>query len=153
MKFFGWMGRLIAKKPGNSIFLFLLAALIGGWVLYINVNSDGIVTGLVVDEAGDPVFGATVVIREKTLNYTFPPIKVTTNGEGVYTFENIDMIEFIIEADKEHYRASEKKRYHLYFRGQHFKVPQPLRLVREVSKHSRIRIPVAGAKRRQGGAL
>jgi hypothetical protein len=137
------LGRLIAKKPGNSIFLLLLALLIGGWVVYINLNRDGIVTGLVVDEKGHPVPGATVVIREKTLNYTFPPIEVTTDDQGIYTFHDIDMIEFIIEAEKEQYEASEKKRYHLYFRGQHFQVPEALRLVREISRGTATQVLVA----------
>jgi hypothetical protein len=133
MKLLRWLGRLIVKKPSNSIFLLLLTLAIGGWVVYINVNRDGVVTGLVVDQTGSPVSGATVVIREKTLNYTFPPIETTTDYRGIYTFRDIDMIEFIIEAEKQRYGESEKRRYHLYFRGQHFEVPEALQLVPETS--------------------
>lgn len=133
MKLLRWLGHLLAKKPSNTIFLLFLALLIGGWITYIRINRDGVVTGLVVDQAGRAVAGATVIIREKTLNYTFPPIETITDDRGVYTFQGIDMIEFIVEAEKEQYESSEKKRYHLYFRGQHFEVPEALWLSRESS--------------------
>ncbi len=126
MKPFRYIWDLIRSNPANSIVLLLLITSLTGWIVYVELNTDGIITGKVVDETGKPVPEARVLVREKTLNLIKPPIVTETNQDGVFVFKDMRIIEFLINAQKEGYEAGEDIRYHLYFKGQHFSLPKPL---------------------------
>lgn len=126
MKLYKYFREVIRHNMANSIVIILLIVTLLGWLTYVELNTDGIITGRVVDEQGTPVPEARVLIREKTLNLIKPPVVTETNQEGIFLFENMKIIEYLINAQKEGYEAGEDVRYHLYFKGQHFSLPKPL---------------------------
>jgi len=126
MKLYKYFLEIIRHNVANSILIILLITTLFGWLLYVELNTDGIITGRVVDEKGAPVPEARVLIREKTLNLIKPPMVTETNQEGIFVFKDMKIIEFLINAQKEGYDAGEDVRYHLYFKGQHFTLPKPL---------------------------
>lgn len=118
--------RFLRQRPRSTAFFALVAAVVVVWSSYARLTADGVIAGRVVDESGRAVADAEVILREKTLNYAYPPQTVRTDEEGEFTFEEMSLIEFVIEARKEGYERSGQKRYHLYFKRQHFELPEPL---------------------------
>lgn len=92
----------------------------------------GEIRGRVVDKNGSPVAGATVRLREKTLNLIKEGIIATTDSEGRFIFTDMAMIEFIIDVSLNGRLESEEARYHLYFPEQDFELPEPLVLPADV---------------------
>ncbi|HUX12399.1 MAG TPA: carboxypeptidase-like regulatory domain-containing protein [Spirochaetia bacterium] len=131
MKLFRWTCALIRGSIANSIVIFVIVAAFAGWMAFVYLNNDGVITGVVVDGSGHPVSNARVLVREKTLQLIKPPIGTDTNSKGVYRFKDMKIIEFLISARKDGYKSPEPVHYHLYFKGQHFKVPKPLVLTKE----------------------
>lgn len=117
------MGRANLGRIG---FVVAVALLILGWNIYITYHDDGIVAGRVVDEAGRPVSNATVHLREETLNLLKQPVVTESDERGRFRYEGIDMIAFVLTAQKEGYRKSKRYRYHLYFKGQNFEADEPI---------------------------
>ncbi len=107
----------------------VLALLI--WIIHVRLNDDGVVTGVVLTQAGDPVQGATVQLREQTLNLVKEPRAVKTDEQGRFEFTDIEMIDFLVSAKLDGVGASARKRYHLYFMRQNFELPEPLVLKKE----------------------
>jgi hypothetical protein len=97
---------------------------VGAWV-YIEVNQTGEIRGLVVDGSGRPIVGASVRLREKTLNLIKQGITTQTDAEGRFVFRDQAIIEFFIDARAEGIE-SEEYRYHLYFMEQDFELPDPI---------------------------
>jgi len=131
MKFFRWVGALISGSLANSIVIFVILAALVGWLAFVSLNNDGVITGVVVDGKGNPVAGARVLVREKTLQLIKPPVGTDTDSKGVYRFKDMKIIEFLISARKDGYKSAQPAHYHLYFKGEHFKVPKPLVLTKE----------------------
>jgi len=102
----------------------LVVLVLGAWI-YIKANQTGEVRGLVVDGAGRPVAGATVRLREKTLNLIKQGITTETDAEGRFIFTDQAIIEFFIDARTDGV-VSEEYRYHLYFKEQDFELPDPI---------------------------
>lgn len=98
--------------------------LLAAWI-YIGANQTGEIRGVVVDAAGNPIDGATVRLREKTLNLIKEGIYTETNGMGEFTFTDRAIIEFFIDARIDGF-SSEESRYHLYFKEQDFDLPEPI---------------------------
>ena len=130
MKLLRWVGALIRSSLGNSIFIMVLAVVLIGWIAYTHATGDGIVTGTVIDAGGRPVAGATVMLRDKTLDLIKPPIETRTNASGVFTYHHIALISFFVSASKPGYVTSPRVHYHLCFETQHFKVPKPIVLTK-----------------------
>ena len=106
----------------------LLAIALPAWKA---IQRTGEIRGQVVDAEGTPVSGAQVRIREKTLNLIKDGQVVTTDRNGSFVFTDMEMIEFIIDASHPNGSASAEIRYHTYFPGQHFELPEPLVLLPE----------------------
>ncbi len=129
MKFLRWTGDLIRSHLGNSIFIMALAALLIFWIIYTHATADGILTGEVVNGSGRPIAGATVMLRDKTLDLIKPPILTRTNSDGIFTYHHNKLYSFFVSARKAGYVTSTEVHYHLYFELQHFKLPKPIVLV------------------------
>lgn len=117
--------RALTPRSMKSWFLVSVLIVFVVWNLYVRANADGVITGRVIDAGGAPVSGAAVALREKTLNYTHPPIETDTDDNGVFLYEDMDVLEFVIRAEYEDLR-SEQQRYHLVFKKQRFELPEPL---------------------------
>ncbi len=131
MRFFKWVRAAIRANIANSVVIFVILAAFVGWLSFVNLNGGGLITGVVVDGNGNPVAGARVLVREKTLQLIKPPVGTDTDARGVYRFKDMKIIEFLISARKDGYKSGEPVHYHLYFKGEHFKVPKPLVLTKE----------------------
>jgi hypothetical protein len=111
---------------GRIVFVAAVVLLLLIWIIHVRLNDDGLVTGVVLTPAGDPVQGATVQLREQTLNLVKEPRSVKTDEQGRFEFTDIDIIEFVVSAKLEGVGASARQRYHLYFKRQNFELPEPL---------------------------
>ncbi len=125
------IGGFIRKNLVRFLVVLLVIAAFVVWKINVSLNDDGFITGSVVDASGAPVAGATVHIQEKTINLLKPPVVAVTGSEGRFEYGEMAIIEFVITASADGYSASEPRRYHLYFEGQNFEIPEPL-----VLKHS-----------------
>ena len=126
MKFREHLSAFGRNNLSRIIFLAAIVLAILIWNIYASMNDDGIVTGRVVTPDGQPAANATVNLRESTINLLKEPIKTQTDSEGRFRYEDIDMIEFVLTAQKEGYKNSKRYRYHLYFMGQNFSLPEPI---------------------------
>jgi hypothetical protein len=114
------------ENLGRIVFIVAVVLVLLIWIIHVRLNDDGIVTGVVLTENGEPVAGATVQIREQTLNLIKEPHNQQTDEQGRFVFTDIEMIEFVISAKREDVGASERRHYHLYFMRQNFELPEPL---------------------------
>jgi len=114
------------ENLGRIVFIVAVVLALAIWIVHVRLNDDGIITGVVLTEEGDPVQGATVQLREQTLNLLKEPRTEQTDEQGRFVFTNIEMIEFVISAKLEGVGASARPRYHLYFMRQNFELPEPL---------------------------
>ena len=120
---------LARRNPGNAFLITLIIVAAIGWTIYVQTTDGGLIAGTVVDTAGRPVAGATVELREKTLNYTFQPISTETDSDGHFRYEDMDVLEFVIQARLGDDLRSASQRHHLVFKGQTYVLPEPLVLV------------------------
>ena len=116
---------------GRILFILAVVLVLLIWMIHVRLNDDGIVSGVVLTQEGDPVAGATVQIREQTLNLVKEPRAVQTDEQGRFEFTDIEMIDFLVSAKLDGVGAAERKRYHLYFMRQNFELPEPLVLKKE----------------------
>lgn len=117
-------------KISFNIVLLILAVLIAiALPAWKAIQGTGEIRGEVVDAEGAPVAGAEVRIREKTLNLIKDRQIVMTDRNGTFVFTEMEMIEFIIDASHLNGTASAETRYHTYFPGQHFVLPEPIVLL------------------------
>jgi hypothetical protein len=114
------------ENLGRIIFIAAVILALVIWNIHVRLHDDGIVSGVVLTEKGEPVAGATVQIREQTLNLIKEPRTVQTDEHGRFEFTDIEMIEFVVSAKKDGIGASERRHYHLYFMRQDFELPEPL---------------------------
>ena len=114
------------KLNWNLVFLALAAVVALGLTIWIQTGRSGEIRGVVLSADGAPVAGATVRLREKTLNLVKQGITATTDAEGRFTYADQEIIEFFLDAQGPGGRRSPEERYHLYFAGQDFEIPEPL---------------------------
>lgn len=114
-----------SRNKWRIAFVIFLLVIVGAWRIYVAANDDGYLRGTVVDPAGEPVEGAKVELQEKTINLLKQPTVETTDGEGRFEYEDVEMIEFVIRARKEGVGVSRRRSYHLYFKGQNVTLNEP----------------------------
>lgn len=124
------LNSFFSENLSTIVFVVVLGLLIGVWNIYISFNDDGVVAGRVVDQSGKGVENATVIIAEKTLEMLKNQQETTTGEKGYFRFEGIEMVEFIVKAEKSGYDEMKSRSYHLYFKQQNFQLPEPLVLER-----------------------
>ena len=116
----------LVRNRRRLVFLALLLVGLLAWRIFVVRNDDGIIAGQVLGPDGAPAAGAQVELQEETINLLKPPVVETTDAEGRFRYENVQMIEFVIRARKDGVGVSGQRRYHLYFKGQNFRVDEPL---------------------------
>jgi hypothetical protein len=123
---------IIRRNKGIIIFLSLVGVAIIVWSIYVRANDDGIIEGKVVDQNGDGVAGAEVLLQKKGYDILDEPIVTTTDENGHFRYEDTPMLEFVISAQKEGYHAEgERASFHRYFMRHNYELPSPLQLVKE----------------------
>jgi Carboxypeptidase regulatory-like domain len=122
----GVAGRLLRNR--YVVMLGALALLTAAWNGYVATRNDGIVEGRVVDAAGRPLAGATVILHERTLTTLEPRARATTGPDGTFRFEGQPAHHLVLVAEKAGLGATPRLGYRRWFRGQNLVLPAPLRL-------------------------
>jgi hypothetical protein len=118
----GWLGNRYVLVLG------VIALGAGGWNAYVALHADGVVEGRVVGPDGRPVAGARVTFSERTLTTLEPRATVETDADGVFRFSGQMAHHFALEARKDGTGAAPRSLYRRWFRGQHVRLREPVRL-------------------------
>lgn len=95
-----------------------LVVIVAAWNVYISFNDNGIIEGEVVDRAGAPVAGATVVFFERNFIYYEEKQRAVTDAGGRYRFTDMKAHIGQLEARTDDGRKSERRQLRLWFRSQ-----------------------------------
>jgi hypothetical protein len=96
------------------------------WNAYVATHDHGVVAGRVVDIAGQPVPGATVVLW--VLNFTtyVEKTRATTDAAGRFVITDNDSHNIRLAAEKPGIGRSARVPVRLYFRAQDIQLREPL---------------------------
>jgi hypothetical protein len=99
------------------------------WNAYVATHNHGVVAGRVVDAAGQPVTGATVVLW--VLNFTtyVEKTRATTDAAGRFVITDNDSHNVRLAAEKPGVGRSARVPVRLYFRAEDIELSDPLVLV------------------------
>jgi hypothetical protein len=106
---------------------FVLLVAIGGWNLYVDDHAHGLLEGSVVDAAGNPVAGATVILSVHDFVTQVEKGRTTTDASGRFRFDDNNSHLIQLEA-RDGSRLSARVMIRLWFRAQDRVVAEPLRL-------------------------
>jgi hypothetical protein len=121
----GWRGWLLNRV---TLTFGTLALVVLGWNLYVAAHDDGILQGIVVDSAGQPVADAAVVLNERTIVSLAPIAETRSDADGHFRFERHDRHALVLTASKNGVGASPRVEVKLYFRNQNRTLAAPLTL-------------------------
>jgi len=98
------------------------------WNVYVSMHNHGVVAGRVVDPAGRPVSGATVVLW--VLNFTtyVEKTRATTDSAGHFVITDNDSHNIRLAAEKPGIGRSARVPVRLYFRAEDIELREPLTL-------------------------
>ncbi len=119
----GWRGWLVNRV---TVTFAVLAVVVIGWNLYVSRHDDGILEGRVVNEAGEPVAGAEVVLSERTLVSMTPIARTVTDANGDFRFEKHDRHALVLTAEKPDIGKSARLEVQLYFKNQNRRLAEPI---------------------------
>ena len=121
--------RLLMNRFTITLAVIALATVL--WNVYVSMHNHGMVAGRVVDGAGHPVSGATVVLW--VLNFTTfsESTRTVTGPDGTFTLRNPSSHHIQIGAEKPGFRPSPRVPVRLYFRAQDVELSPPLVLAAE----------------------
>lgn len=120
-----WRGWLLNRV---TITFATIAVVIVVWNLYVLAHDDGVLAGIVVDGAGQPVPGAQVVLSERTIISLEPIAATVSDGAGRFRFAGHDRHALVLTAAKESIGESGRIEIRLYFRNQNRELAEPVRL-------------------------
>jgi Carboxypeptidase regulatory-like domain len=95
-----------------------LAILVAGWNIYVALNDDGIIQGVVRDNTGAAVPGAVVIFFERNSAYFEERRRTTTDAQGAYRFTDTKTHIGQLEARTSDGRQSPRYLLRLWFRSQ-----------------------------------
>jgi hypothetical protein len=100
---------------------------IGAWNVYVDEHAHGLLEGSVVDAAGKPVVGATVILSVHDFVTQVEKARTRTDAAGQFRFDHnpSHLIQLQAQTKTE---SSPRVIVRLWFRGQDRVVAQPLRL-------------------------
>jgi len=103
-----------------------MLAVVVGWNIHVAENATGEVRGRVVDAAGQPVAGATVMLFERSFVVNTEKQRATSDAAGRFRFagNNSHAVQFQAEAPGG--ARSERVTLRLLFRAQDADLPTPL---------------------------
>lgn len=106
----------------------VLAIGIVGWNLYVSAHNSGLVEGLVVDAAGRPVAGATVILFDRGFVTHTEKARTAADAQGRFRFPRNDNHSLQLEASADGLGKSDRRIVRLWFRAQDARLAEPLRL-------------------------
>ena len=108
---------------------FVLLVGIVGWNIYVDAHAHGLLDGTVVNEAGQPVAGATVILSVHDFVTQVEKARTTTDASGRFRFADNNSHLMQLQAE-EGGASSAKVTVRLWFRAQDRVVMEPLRIAR-----------------------
>lgn len=105
----------------------VFAAATGGWNVYVDLHAHGLLEGSVVNAAGTPVPGATVILSVHDFVTQVEKARTRTDADGRFRFNDNNSHLIQLEAQDGSAR-SPRITIRLWFRAQDRVVAQPLRL-------------------------
>lgn len=104
----------------NRLMITLLVVLVlfGGAYGYVDMNNDGHIEGVVVDENGEPVENAAVEIGRIDLKGVVHDEKIKTDENGRFQYQNPELLEYRLVAYHEDVGRSDANTHHLLYKGQ-----------------------------------
>ncbi len=105
-----------------------IAVTVIAWNLYVTLHAHGLLQGRVVDAAGHPVDGATVILFAHDFVTQIEKARTHTNAAGEFSFDHNDSHLIQLQAQDGSAR-SPRITIRLWFRAQDRVLQQPLRLV------------------------
>jgi hypothetical protein len=105
----------------------LIAVTALGWNIYVELHAHGVLAGRVIDPAGKPVAGATVVLWAHDFVTQVETARTTTDAAGDFRFTDnpSHLIQLQAQSGK---AASPRVTIRLWFRGQDRVVAAPLQI-------------------------
>ena len=122
-----WARRLYSRwviVPG------VMAIIIIGWLVYVGAHDHGVVEGHVIDAAGAPVAGATVLLLKRGFVTHEEAGRTTTDATGTFRFSDNISHSIQLEAESPTLGRSDRRIVRLLFAAQDVKVPEPLRFAK-----------------------
>jgi len=98
-----------------------------GWLAYVGANAHGVVEGRVVDAAGKPVPGATVVMFERGFVTHEQRGRATTGADGTFRFTDNRSHSIQLEAEAPGLGRTDRRILRLWFAAQDARLEEPLR--------------------------
>jgi hypothetical protein len=102
-----------------------IAAAAAGWDLYVSLHAHGQLAGHVVDHAGRPVAGVTVILYTHDFVTQAEKERTTTNADGAFYFDDNDSHLVQLQA-VDGSRSSPRVTIRLWFRAQDRVLATPL---------------------------
>jgi len=103
-----------------------MAIAVAGWNGYVALNDGGLVEGRVVDGAGRPVSGATVILLERNFVMHNERQRTRADAAGRFRFTGNDNHSLQLEAESAPLGRSERRVVRLWFRAQNVTLAEPL---------------------------
>ncbi|HSU06611.1 MAG TPA: carboxypeptidase-like regulatory domain-containing protein [Acetobacteraceae bacterium] len=108
------------------VVLLVLGLLVAGWNVYVARHDHGLIGGTVVDAAGHPVSGATVVLYEQQFTNQVERARTTTDAEGRFRFSGNRSHRVELQASGPGGAMSARRIVKLWFRAQDWVLKEPL---------------------------
>ena len=97
------------------------------WLAYVGSHSGGLIEGRVVNAAGQPVAGASVLLFERGFVTHQEKARTTSNDAGEFRFVNNPSHSVQLEAVAPGLGRTERRVVRLWFAGQDTRLAEPLR--------------------------
>jgi hypothetical protein len=113
----------------SRFFIVPIVLLVGivGWNIYVDAHAHGLLEGIVVDAAGQPIAGAAVILSVHDFVTQVEKARATTDASGRFRFA--DNNSHLIQLQAQNGGSSSAKvTVRLWFRGQDHVVETPLQI-------------------------
>ena len=107
--------------PGGMLLVILV------WLAYVERHNHGTVEGRVVDAAGQPVAGASVLLLERGFITHQEKARTRSNAAGEFRFANNPSHSIQLEAEAPGLGRTERRVVRLWFAAQDTRLAEPLR--------------------------
>lgn len=116
-----WITSRWVIVPGGML-VFTLA-----WLAYVGNHNGGLIEGRVVNAAGQPVAGASVLLFERGFVTHQEKARTTSNAAGEFRFVNNPSHSVQLEATAPGLSRTERRVVRLWFAAQDTRLAEPLR--------------------------
>ena len=124
MRLRAWTTSRWVIVPGGMVIVTLL------WLAYVAGHNHGMVEGRVVDAAGRPVGGASVLLFERGFVTHQERGRATSDSQGAFRFTDNRSHSIQLEAEAPAFGRTDRRIVRLWFAAQDVKLADPLRFAK-----------------------